>query len=156
MVLKKHYTEVLEIIHIEYTDYLILKIYCQMLISLHWLQRIPPLLLPGEPRLWEGVVCSESWRIASLVKQTKQTHTRFANKENSFFFWYINAIRPLSKPNRGFWPKERCPGLCWDTAAIQLAMLGPICKTWMLGDTGQSEAYLKKPEKARQTDGKAI
>lgn len=44
-----------------------------------------------------------------------------------------------------------------DTAVVQLAQhLGPICKAWMLGDTGQSEAYLKKPEKARLTDGEAI
>lgn len=43
------------------------------------------------------------------------------------------------------------------TAAVQLALEpGPICKGWMLGDTGQSEAYLKKPEKAKQTDGKAM
>lgn len=42
-----------------------------------------------------------------------------------------------------------------ETAADQLALsLGPICKGWMLGDTGQSDAYLKKLEKARQTDGK--
>ena len=34
MVLKKDYNEVLEIIHIEYTYYSILKIHCQMLISL--------------------------------------------------------------------------------------------------------------------------
>lgn len=35
LVLNKDYTEALEITHIEYTDYVILKIYCQMLISLH-------------------------------------------------------------------------------------------------------------------------
>lgn len=38
--------------------------------------------------------------------------------------------------------KEYCAGQYWDTAAVQMAMPGPICKSWMLGDTGQSEAYL--------------
>lgn len=155
LVLKKDYTGVLEITHREYNDYFILKVYCQMLISFHGL--IPPLLLPWEPRLWK-IIYSDSWQLASLVqKQTKSPHTHTScQKDNSFFFWYISAIIPLSKPNKSYWPKEVCPGQRWDTAAIHLAMLGPICKSWMLSDTGQSEAYLKKPEKAEQTDGKAI
>lgn len=155
LVLKKDYTEVLEITHREYNDYFILKVYCQMQISLHGL--IPHYFCLGNLDFEKSFILTVgSLHLWYKNKQKTHIHTHLANKDNSFFFWYINAIIPLSKPNKSYWPKEVCPGQYWDTAAIHLATLGPICKSWMLHDTGQSEAYLKKPEKAEQTDGKAI